>query len=283
MHSTRVAVLAPTVAVAASFANGRGCLMAMSVEMVMRLFTKFARYLAPVVLVACVVSLGSPCAAQEVDVPNGRGSGSVTAPTGWVELIAPVQQRVDLKLYGFYIGELKAPSAQVDATIRVTKFLSITPSYLYYSIPASGLHELANLSQGFTHRVEEHQFRIDGTVMFSIHKFEISERNMYVRRFLPTYSYVGSSLPAKEINRYRTRIAVAHPLTVKDHIVKPFASYEAFYDQGSGWTKNRVWAGVTVPVAKYVSLQPSYMWEGSNGIKDLNYLMFGLIFRTGSR
>ena len=81
---------------------------------------------------------------------NGRGSGSVTAPTGWVELIAPVQQRVDLKLYGFYIGELKAPSAQVDATIRVTKFLSITPSYLYYSVPASGLNELANVSRGFT-------------------------------------------------------------------------------------------------------------------------------------
>jgi hypothetical protein len=177
---------------------------------------------------------------------------------------------------------VKAPSAQVDATIRVAKFLSITPSYLYYTIPASGLNELANVSRGFTHRVEEHQFRIDGTVMFSIHKFEISERNMYVRRFLPTYTYAGSSLPAKEINRYRTRIAVAHPLTVKDHIVKPFASYEAFYDQGSGWTKNRVWAGVTVPLARHVSFQPSYMWEGANGIKDLNYLMFGLIFRTSS-
>jgi hypothetical protein len=246
--------------------------MAPSVEMVMRMFTSFARYLAPGVLVACVVSLGSPCAAQEVDVPTGRGSGSVTAPTGWVELIAPVQQRVDLKLYGFYIGELKAPSAQVDATIRVTKFLSITPSYLYYSIPANGLNELANISRGFTRNLEEHQFRIDGTVVFSFHKFEISERNMYVRRFLPT----------SEINRYRNRIGVAHPLTVKDHIVKPFASYEAFYDQRSGWTKNRVWTGVTVPVAKYVSFQPSYMWEGANGIKDLNYLMFGLIFRTSS-
>ena len=95
---------------------------------------------------------------------------------------------------------------------------------------------------------------------------------MYVRRFLPT----------SEINRYRNRIAVAHPLTVKDHIVKPFASYEAFYDQRSGWTKNRVWTRVTVPVARYVSFQPSYMWEGTKGIKDLNYLMFGLIFRASS-
>jgi len=109
--------------------------------------------------------------------------------------------------------------------------------------------------------------------MFPIHKFEISARNMYVRRFTP----------ADDINRYRNRIAVAHPLAVKDHIWKPFASYEAFYDQGSGWTKKRAWTGVTVPLAKQVSFQPSYMWEGTKGIEDVRYLMFGLIFRTGSR
>jgi hypothetical protein len=232
----------------------------------------YARYLAPGVLAACVISLGTPCAAQEVDVPSGRGSGSVVAPSGWVELIAPVQSRIDLGLYGFFIGELNAPSGQIDVTIRATKFLSITPSYLYYSIPASGLNELANLSQGFTRKFEEHQFRIDGTVMFAVHKLEISDRNMYVRRFLPN----------SEINRYRTRARVAYPLAVKGRTWKPFLSYEAFYDQGSGWTKNRVWSGVTVPVAKHVSFQPSYMWESTKGIEDIRYVMFGLIFKIPS-
>jgi hypothetical protein len=233
-------------------------------------------------LAICLLSLAALCAAQEADVPSGRGTGSLVAPTGWVELIAPVQPRIDLKFYSFYIGELNSPSAQFDATVRVTKFFSITPSYLYYSIPASGLNELANGSRGFTHRYEEQQFRIDGTIRFSIHKFEISERNMYVGRFLQTYTYGGRSLPAKEINRYRNQIAVAHPIAINGHIWKPFASYEAFYDQGSGWTKNRVRAGVTVPMAKHVSFQPSYMWENTHGIKDLHYLMFGLIFRTPS-
>jgi Protein of unknown function (DUF2490) len=233
-------------------------------------------------LVICLLLFGGRCAAQEIDVPTGRGNGAVVAPTGWTELIAPVQQRVELEVYGFYIGDLKAPSAQFDATFRATKFLSITPSYLHYSIPASGLDDLANRSGGFTRTVEEHQFRIDGTVMFSVRKFEITQRNMYVRRFLPTYVYAGRSLPAKEINRYRNRIRVAYPLAVKGHIWKPFVSYEAFYDQGSGWTKNRVWTGVTVPLRKDVSFQPSYMWEGTQGIKDVKYLMFGLIFRTGS-
>jgi hypothetical protein len=249
----------------------------------MRGFTKFALQVVPTVLVLWLVFLGGRCIAQEVDVPTGHGSGSVVAPTGWAELIAPVQQRIDLKFYGFYIGELKAPSGQFDATFRATKFLSITPSYLYYSVPPDGLNELANHSGGFTRTYEEHQFRIDGTVMFSIHKFEISERNMYVRRFLPTYMYGGKSLPEKEINRYRNRIAVTYPLAVRGHIWKPFASYEAFYDQGSGWTKNRAWTGVTVPIEKHVSFQPSYMWENTNGIKDVRYLMFGLIFKLPSK
>jgi hypothetical protein len=255
--------------------------MAMLVETTMQKLKRFALRHVPS-LVICLLSFGGLCMAQEVDVPSGRGNGSVVAPTGWVELITPIKERVDLKLYGFYLGELQAPSAQVDATFRATKFLSITPSYLYYSIPASGVNELANRSPGFTRRIEEQQFRIDGTVAFSIRKFEISERNMYVRRFLPTYTDDRRSLPAKEINRYRNRIAVAYPLAVKGHIWKPFASYEAFYDQGSGWTKNRAWTGVTVPIEKYVSFQPSYMWEGANGIKDLHYLMLGLIFRTPS-
>src|ERR1700720_611260 len=187
----------------------------------MQRLTKFAlRHVLS--LAICLLSFGGTCFAQEVDVPGGRGSGSLVAPTGWAELIAPVHQRIDLKFYGFYIGELKAPSAQFDATFRAP-------------------------------------------------------------RFFPTYTYAGKSLPEKEINRYRNRIAVAYPLAVGGHIWKPFASYEAFYDQGSGWTKNRAWTGVTVPIEKHVSFQPSYMWESTNGIKDLHYVMFGLIFKLPSR
>ena len=248
----------------------------------MQRFTRVSLQRVSTVLVLWLICLGALAAAQEVDVPSGRGSGSVVAPTGWAELIAPVQQRVDLKFYSFYIGDVKAPSAQFDATFRATKFLSITPSYLYYSVPPSGLDELTDRGPGFTRTYQEHQFRIDGTVAFTIHKFEISQRNMYVRRFLPAYEYAGKSLPEKEINRYRNKIALAYPLTVKGQVWKPFASYEAFYDQGSGWSKNRVWTGVTVPIEKHVSFQPSYMWEGTNGIKDVNYAMFGLIFRMPS-
>jgi hypothetical protein len=214
------------------------------------------------------------CVAQEVDAPAADvGAGSVTAPSPWLQVSVPVQQRIDLKLTGFYIGELNAPSAQVDVPVRATKFLTITPSYLYYSVPASGLNELANLHGVFADSYDEHQFRIDGTFTFSIRDFEISARNMYVRRFRPA--------PADDSNRYRGRIGIAHPLAVKGRIWKPFASYEAYYDwRNGGWNKDRIWTGVTMPVMKHVFFQPSYLWERSDGIKTINYVLFGLIVNT---
>ena len=241
---------------------------------------KFARHVLPGVLAIFLVTLAAPCAAQEnVDAPTlpgapdpGDGRGTLLAPSAWVVLSTPVQKQIDLKLYGFFIGDLQVPVGQVDLPIRMAKFLTITPSYMGYSVPASGLNELTSRPGTFTDSYREHQFRLDGTVAFAVGKFEISARNMYVRRFRPT--------PADDMNRYRGRIAIARPLTVHGRIVKPYASYETFYEPTGGWNRERVWTGVTVPLTKHVSLQPSYMWETSEGSRAVDYLLFGLIVNT---
>jgi hypothetical protein len=248
--------------------------------MVMRALTRFARYLVPSALVVFLMSAAAPCAAQEnVDAPTvpagpdlGDGRGSLFAPSAWLVVSTPVQKQIDLKLYGFFIGDLNAPVTQVDIPLRTTKFLTVTPSYMYYSVPASGLNELSPHPGRFTDSYEEHQFRVDGTVAFSVRKFEISGRNMYVRRFRPA--------PATDMNRYRGRIAVAHPLTVQGRTWKQFASYETFYERNAGWNRTRLWTGVTLPVNKRVFLQPSYMWESSKGSRDINYVLVGLIVNT---
>ena len=248
--------------------------------MVMRRLTRCARYLVPSALVACWMSLGAPCAAQEnvdpptvPDVPDpGDGRGSLFAPSAWLVLNTPVQKQIDLKLYGFYIGRLDTPVAQVDVPIRATKFLTVTPSYMYYSVPASGLNKLPPRPGGFTDSYDEHQFRIDGTVAFAVRKFEISGRNMYVRRFRPA--------PATDTDRYRGKIAVAHPLMVRGRVWKPFAAYETYYERDGGWNRERIWTGVTLPLNKRVFFQPSYMWEKSEGSRTVDYLLFGLIVNT---
>jgi len=240
----------------------------------MRRFTRRALQLGPALLAIGLISFARPCVAQEVDAPDGRGgSGSVVAPSGWLEVIVPVHPRVTVKPYGFYIGDLKTPDAQVDVSIRATKFLTITPSYMHYSVPASGLNELAPEPAGFTDSYSENQFRIDGTLGFSLRKFNISVRNMYVRRFRPG--------PADDLNRYRGRLLISHPLAVRGRSWQPFASYETYYDEGGGgWDKDRIWTGVTLPLMKQVAFQPSYLWERSDGLKDVNYLLFGLIVST---
>jgi Protein of unknown function (DUF2490) len=257
--------------------------IATSVEMVMRGLMQSVRCLVPSLLAVCVVSLAAPCAAQEADPPDpptspdvvggpGPGRGSLFAPSAWLVLNTPVQKGIALKAYGFYIGALQVPVVQLDLPIRATKFLTITPSYMYYSVPASGLDKLPPQPRSFTDSYGEQQFRIDGTAGLAFGKLEISVRNMYVRRFRPT--------PANGMNRYRGRISVAYPLPIQGRIVKPFASYEAFYERIGGWNRHRVWSGVTLPVNKRVAVQPSFLWETSDGSRNIHYLLFGLIVNT---
>ena len=252
----------------------------------MRRLVRVMRRVVTSVLVIWLVSLAAPCAAQEQGgldapaapaAPDARdGSGPVFVPGGFVGLVTPVRDRIALNVYGFYYGEVAVPVAQVDVPIRMAKFLTITPSYLYYEVPPSGLVKASAYPARFADTLEENQFRVDGTLKFSLRKLEISERNMYVRRFLQT----------GDIDRYRQKIAIAHPLMVDGHIWKPFASFEAFYDRGNGgngrWTRNRVMAGATVPLLKHVSFQPSYIRDNYRvrGLRDVNYLQFGLIVNT---
>jgi Protein of unknown function (DUF2490) len=242
----------------------------------MRRLTRFVRYLVPGALVLCAMSMSAPCAAQDVDPPTppaaDTGRGGLVAPSAWLVATVPVQKRIAVKAYGFYIGELKTPVAQIDVPIATMKFLTITPSYMYYSVPPSGLDEITPKPGRFSDNYDEHQFRIDGTVMFAVRKFGISARNMYVRRFRPA--------PLDDMNRYRGRISVSRPVAVYRRILSPFASYEAFYERTGGWNRDRVWSGVTVPVAKRVALQPSYLWERSTGSRDVHYVLFGLIVST---
>jgi hypothetical protein len=104
-------------------------------------------------------------------------------------------------------------------------------------------------------------------------KYEVQARNMYVRRFRPAL--------ADDSNRYRGRIGIVRPVAIKGRTWRPYASYESYFDHNTGgWNKDRVWTGVTVPVTKQVFFQPSYLWERSDGLKTINYVLFGLIVNT---
>ncbi len=165
---------------------------------------------------------------------------SLVAPSAWLVLNTPVRKPIDLKVYGFYIGELGVPVAQVDVPIRAARFLTITPSYMGYRVPASGLNELTPEPGRFTDSYHEHQFRDrrDGG----------DPPSASWRCPSATCTSGGSGRIVGDVNRYRGRIAIAHPLAVGGRTVKPFASYETFYERGAGRNRDRLWTGVTLPI-----------------------------------
>src|SRR5262249_39107091 len=97
----------------------------------MQRVSRLARRVVPHVLMIGALSIGATCAAQEVEAPAspGGGRGPIVAPSSYLELNVPVQDRVGLNVYGFYIGNVDVPAGQIDVPIRITKFLKVTPSY----------------------------------------------------------------------------------------------------------------------------------------------------------
>ena len=185
-----------------------------SVEMDMRRLTTFARYLVRSALVVCVMSLAAPCAAQEVDPPTvpdltccRRWTGLAIRALGLGRTGYPAAETDRSQTLRVLHRRITIPVAQVDLPIRMAKFLTVTPSYMGYSVPASGLNE-APPQPGSIHR------QLQGAPISSrrdrgVRRSQVRDlrRNMYVRRFRPA--------PADDMNRYRGRIGIAHPLRFK--------------------------------------------------------------------
>jgi hypothetical protein len=219
----------------------------------------------------CLTVASWNCSAQEIDATgNGKArAGSILAPAGFLEFTVPLRRRVAVNLYGFYIGEIGSSIALLEIPVRAAKFLTITPSYLYVTVPANGLNLLSQKKGGFTHADEEHQFRLAGTLKLSAGRFAISERNMYVRRFRPT----------GDINRYRNRLQVAHPLKIMQNSVNAFIFDEVYHDWGKGgWIRNWASVGLDVPLYKYVTFEPSFIRQDSRGLRGFNFMGLGLLF-----
>ena len=236
------------------------------------------------VLMIAMVAHGAPCLAQDVEqpvAPSAAGSVPSTPPDGrnslftpatYVELIVSPAP-VGLRVYGFYIGEVRAPIVLFEAPIRAASFLTITPGFQYLGVPRSDVGKMTTVPMEFDQSYVENQARFDATVKFTIGHLEIGERNMYVRRFRP--AWIGP-----DVNRYRNRLMLTELVTVNGRVWKPFTSYEAFHDGNhGGWLRYRFWSGVTLPLDKRVSIQPSYVRDDNRapGIRDINYVMVALI------
>jgi hypothetical protein len=236
-----------------------------------------------------LVSRGAPCGAQDLEqtagppraapVPSAPvGRNSLFTPATYAEFILPpkpvgLRVPVGVRLYAFYIGEVKTPLVLFETPIQAGRYLTITPGFQYLQVPQSEVGKMTTVPIEVGQSYVENQARIDATVKFVIRHTEIGERNMYVRRLVPAWV-------AADVNRYRNRLMLTQLVPVNGRVWKPFASYEAFLDgHHRGWVRYRFWSGITLPVDKRVLFQPSYVRDDnrSPGIRDINYAMFALI------
>lgn len=227
------------------------------------------RMLSSCILLPFVVSLVSVGVAQEVE-GNGKSSGAIFSPADYVEITTPVTTRVTVNTYGFYLGNVRTSIALFEVPITLQKHFVVTPGYLFVNVPPAGLSLLTN--QAANQSYHENQFRFAGTVLTSWHGFTLSDRNMYVRRFTPT----------SEINRYRNKIYVGHPLSLGSYKVNPFVFEEVYHDFGPGKWLRRNWvvAAVDMPINRHLTFQPSYIRQDDQYLRSVNFLGLALIIRT---
>ena len=235
----------------------------------MRLLRDTKRTLNRWILLPVLLSLVSLAIAQEVE-GNGKSSGAIFSPADYVQLITPVARRVMVSSYGFYVGNVHTSIALLEVPITVQKHVAITPGYMFVNVPPAGLSLLTN--HGANQSYHENQFRFGGTVLTSWRGFSLSDRNMYVRRFTPT----------SEINRYRNKIYVGHPLSFGSYKVNPFVFEEVYHDfvPGKWLRRNWVVAAIDMPINRHLTFQPSYIRQDDQYLRSVNFLGMALIIRT---
>ncbi len=174
-------------------------------------------------------------------------------------------------MYGFYLGNVRVSIPLLEVPINVQKHFTITPSYLFVSVPPSTLTLLSGLPIVSTYR--ENQFRIAGTLFTNYHHFTFSERNMYVRRFTPF----------GQVNRYRNRFYGSRSISFGSYKVNAFAFDEVYHDFAPhNWVRrNWIAAGFDMPINQHLTFQPSYIRQNDLLLRNINFLGIGVIIKTG--
>lgn len=104
--------------------------------------------------------------------------------------------------------------------------LRLTPGYLY---------QAAQPSEG--RKTYESRLTLGATVEYPWHDFRFMDRNLVERRF-------RNSQP--DSTRYRNRLQVGHPVTLRNREFTLFIADEVFYDWSvNEWVRNRFTVGVS--------------------------------------
>jgi hypothetical protein len=114
--------------------------------------------------------------------------------------------------------------------------------------------------------IREYRLAVDGTFRWTFGKLVVSDRNRVERRFFTS---------GQHYNRYRNRIQIEHPLRFGSRQLRLTMGDEVQYDAAFGaWNRNRIAAGVGIPLHEGVELEVYYMRQNDGYVHpgDLNVI-----------
>ncbi|PWT90946.1 MAG: hypothetical protein C5B55_08915 [Blastocatellia bacterium] len=133
----------------------------------------------------------------------------------------------------------------VGFSLRFGKHLTVSPNYLHIGMqPFEG------------RRVFEDRLSLLILIRFPVHKFTVSDRNLFERRLRH---------PAINATRYRNKLQVEHPFGPDRLKLSAFIADEVFYDWSvNAWVRNRFQVGVTHTFSKHVSADFYYLRQNDS-------------------
>ena len=175
-----------------------------------------------------------------------------------LQLVAPVHPRIDLVLdgqlrFGGRISRVVIARGSAGLAFKLNDHFTLTPAYIYQAAePLPGRKTI------------EHRLTLTGALKFSVGKFTFSDNNLIERRLINSRA---------DATRYRNRLRVEHPVTVRDLKFDVFLSDEVYYDWSvNAWARNRFYAGGGKKLSDHFYAEIFYLKQNDGHVRpgDLN-------------
>lgn len=183
-----------------------------------------------------------------------------------LQLAAPVHPRIDLVLdgqlrFGDRISRVVVTRGSAGLALKLNNHFTLTPGYVYQI--AEPLPDRKTI---------EHRITLTGALKFSLGKFNISDNNLIERRLLNSRA---------DATRYRNRLRVEHPVSIRDFRLDVFLSDEVYYDWSvNAWARNRFYAGGGKKLSDRFYVEIFYLKQNDGHVRPGDLNAIGTVLRV---
>ena len=142
--------------------------------------------------------------------------------------------------FGKNVSDLNEEQTGLGFNFILNKYFSLSPAYRYgRGQPPGRIH------------TREHRFFLDFTARAPLRSgFALSDRNRIELR----------RINGVESHRYRNKLQIERLFMLAERKATPYLAGEAFYDDRFHiWNRNRIYAGVRVPLNQHLTLDPYFL------------------------